>query len=244
VNGHTTRKASTKLLHAKQVENGHKVAMSSFGGFDYATFGIVSIGYGREICWVCGGCPWIVNPLNFSPCCSNSNHLVVVDAFLTLAVNHPKEIRIAATDWFEPYIRKLRLDRDKYEMQSMFFHYLYTADRESPPVLRNAVLRLAWMKKVEPLVSFILGVWKNLAKSRAGDQIVDSGPLKTLWAVVDIYNAHCDDWKVYKKEVLDAGQVQLVEMLVRPFWGESPLHPRRFSRSNQRSVRVMDYIED
>jgi hypothetical protein len=204
--------------------------MSSFGGFDYTSFGIVPNGYGREICWVCGGHPWNANPLNCSPCCSNPNHSVLVDAFLTSAAHHSKEIRIAACDWFEPYIRQLRLDRDKYEMQSMFFSYLYAQDRESPPVLRNAVLRLARMKKRDLFVSFILSVWKNLAKSRAGDQALDTGPLKTLSAVVNIYNEHCEDWKAYKKDVLDAGQVHLVEKLVRPFWGESPLHPSRFNR--------------
>jgi hypothetical protein len=155
--------------------------------------------------------------------CSRSAELFSAAAFLSLAVDHSKEKRIAASDWFEPFIGKLRLARDKQEMKSMFFDYIYTPDRESPPVLRNAVLRLAWMKNMEPFVSFILAVWKNLAKSQAGYQILDSGPLKTLRAVVDIYNEHCEDWKAYKKEVIDAGQVHLVEQLVRPFWGESPL---------------------
>jgi hypothetical protein len=61
------------------------------------------------------------------------------------------------------------------------------------------------MQKMEPYVSFILVVWKNLVKSRTGDQILDTGPLKNLHVVVDIYNDHREDWKAYRKEVLDVG---------------------------------------
>jgi hypothetical protein len=90
----------------------------------------------------------------------------------------------------------------------------------------KAVDRLAWLKKMEPMMAFILAAWKNLAQSQAGEQVLDTGSLKNLREVADMYCEHREDWKLFKKEVLEAGQVHLVEKLVRPFLEESPLYKK------------------
>jgi hypothetical protein len=90
---------------------------------------------------------------------------------------------------------------------------------------------------MEPVVALLLSAWKNLAKAQAGEQEIDFGSCKDLRAAADIIYEHRDDWTMYKQEVLDSGRVHLIEKLVRPFLGESPLTEEMNQKSGTKRSR-------
>jgi hypothetical protein len=105
----------------------------------------------------------------------------------------------------------------KQEILALLFLYAFSCWPEGLSSFRLAVTRLERAKKKDPIVALMLAAWKNLAKSRAGEQRL-SMEIRDLRTAMDICNLHRHDWKKYSSEVFDAGHVHLVEKLVRPFW--------------------------
>jgi hypothetical protein len=149
-------------------------------------------------------------------CPSSSNHGARLSK-LVQAYTHGNEARVAIGAWFERRIDGLASAAEKQEIQALCFSYLM-ANRESGKALKIALNRLSRFKQKDRVAALMLAVWKNLAQSRASEQPIGV-VVKDLRMALDICNSHRNDWDLYKREVYDAGQVHLVEKLVRPFAG-------------------------
>jgi hypothetical protein len=191
-------------------------------GLNINDFGVdyVNKAEGKRKCWprvhFVGNREWIrVEPFvgDFS-CPTSQSH----SAYINLPVkwdSHGLETRMAISAWFERRMDELATAAQKQEIQALCFSYV-RADRGSSKALKAALNCLSWFKQKDRVVALMLAAWKNLAQSRSSEQTVKV-EVKDLRVVMELYNHHRDDWKRYKTEVYDAGQVHLVEKLVRPF---------------------------
>jgi hypothetical protein len=197
--------------------------MDDSDGIDYGTFGVVSAGNGLLRCLVCDGKfaarTWFVNPSQFTLRCSGLGHADAVAEFFNSPrpIPHSKTTRDWVCEWFLPRINALDSPSDKQEILALLFLYAFSCWPEGLSSFRLAVTRLERAKKKDPIVALMLAAWKNLAKSRAGEQRL-SMEIRDLRTASDICILHRHDWKKYSSEVFDAGHVHLVEKLVRPFW--------------------------
>jgi hypothetical protein len=174
---------------------------------------------GKRNCWLCqhtwGKREWIrEKPFDGDFSCPNAQHHSCYIDKLILKPHGP-ETRMAISAWFERRIDELATSAEKQEIQALCFSYL-RADCGTGTSLKAALNRLSWFKQKDRVAVLMLAAWKALAQSRASE--VPMGvEVKDLRVVMDLYNYHRDDWKRYKANVYDAGQVHLVEKLVRPF---------------------------
>jgi hypothetical protein len=206
-------------------------AATMLAGFGASSFGVVSAGDGKLKCWLCHTRqgPWPVDPFKLDLSCRirvdyngyASSHFDNVNRFIG-GSEHSREQRNDVSEWFKPHISELKLPDDRKEMQLLFYAYILSTNTKSPKILRGALGLLAWFKKMESIVAFMLGAWKNLAQSRAHEQKLTGVEFKDVSMLVHAYNQRRNDWKEYKRTVFDAGELHLVEQLVRPFWGVSP----------------------
>jgi hypothetical protein len=200
--------------------------MSLVPGLEINDFGVDDTNGGKRKCWLClESCNVNTEWARGTSCvcalfvCPYSSHHWIHLSKIVKSDSHKNETRMAITAWFERRIVELGSDAEKLEIQALCFSYLRT-NRGSGAALKIALKRLVWFKQRDRVAALMLAIWKNVARSRASEQPVGI-EVKDLRTAMDLCDCHRNDWKLYKRDVYDAGQVHLVEKLVRPFSEES-----------------------
>jgi hypothetical protein len=157
--------------------------------------------------------------------CTLPNHRQHLLHFLSSPSEHSiDERRNVISTFFEPRIHMLASAVDRRAVREML-SVCWRWKQSVVPVFAHLDL----LEHKNRIVLSMLAAWKYLAQSRADDDPVDARHVTKARTLRDMWLERRDDWKLHKKQILDAGQVHLVGKLVRPFlevvdscmWGDN-----------------------
>jgi hypothetical protein len=138
---------------------------------------------------------------------------------------HLQELECGQTDettrqnissYLDSRIMELKRPEDQTELKLLVYDFLFSDEDSHIPFLAIRE-RLRLLDTEECLVAMMMGAWKCLAISAAGDKAIAGINWKDVRAALEACTEHLTKWKLYQETVWETGQVHLIGILVGEF---------------------------